>query len=132
MENASKALIIAGAILVSILLISVGVLVMQSMNPMTEQAQSQTEGMGIKTFNAQFTGYEGEGRTAAQIRALISDVKANNAVNDNVKLVKTDSATADAFTISDVSNSKKYKVTLHYNSSTGYIDYIIVAPETAT
>ena len=44
MENASKALIIAGAILVSILLISVGVLVMQSMNPMTEQAQSQTEG----------------------------------------------------------------------------------------
>ena len=43
MENASKALIIAGAILIAILLISVGILVMNSVNkPIDEAANEAT------------------------------------------------------------------------------------------
>ena len=57
MENASKALIIAGAILLSILLISLGIMIFN-------QAQDSLDGNGmnqakITTFNSQFTKYEG-------------------------------------------------------------------------
>ena len=125
MENASKALIIAGAILISILLISVGVLVMNAMNPMTEQAQGQSEGMAIKTFNAQFTGYEGNNRTAAQIRALKADVEASNATNPDTYKVTLSGADS-------VINGKRYTVTLQYGNTganKGYVSTITVTAE---
>ena len=43
MENASKALIIAGAILISILLISVGIMVMNSTDEVTGGMQQQMD-----------------------------------------------------------------------------------------
>ena len=52
MENASKALIIAGAILISILLISVGILVMNSTGNVTDQVKTSSDSMSIQTFNA--------------------------------------------------------------------------------
>lgn len=45
MENASKALIIAGAVLISILLISVGILLMNSSNDMSGTASNLSNGM---------------------------------------------------------------------------------------
>ena len=54
MENASKALIIAGASLVSILLISVGILVMNSMNKPIEQAGREADSQSAQIFNSQF------------------------------------------------------------------------------
>ena len=45
MENASKALIIAGAILVSILLISVGVIIINSTGKMTDQVGTSADKM---------------------------------------------------------------------------------------
>ena len=53
MENASKALIIAGAILLAILLISLGIMIFN-------QAQSVVDGSGmseaeLSTFNSKFT-----------------------------------------------------------------------------
>ena len=63
MENASKALIIAGAILLAILLISLGIMIFN-------QAQSAIDGSGMSdaeltAFNQKFTKYEGKqkGRT---------------------------------------------------------------------
>lgn len=76
MENASKALIIAGAVLISILLISVGVLIMNSVDPMTEATGQQSESMAIQTFNAQFTQYEGDDVPGSQVRTLISTANA--------------------------------------------------------
>ena len=78
MENASKALIIAGAILISILLISVGVLIMNSTGDTQKSVEDQSKAIAIRTFNAQFTPYEGSDQSASQIRALKSAVQSSN------------------------------------------------------
>ena len=52
MENASKALIIAGAILLSILLISLGIMIFnQAQTTVQDSGMSQAE---ISTFNSKF------------------------------------------------------------------------------
>lgn len=79
MENASKALIIAGAILLAILLISLGVIIVNSSNRMIDEGKSSMDGNAKKSFNAQFTSYEGTSNSAAQIRDLVSTINASNA-----------------------------------------------------
>ena len=75
MENASKALIIAGAILLSILLISLGIMIFT-------QAQGAIDGSGmsdmeVRSFNQKFLKYEGKQKGTA-IRSLVQEVMANN------------------------------------------------------
>ena len=110
MENASKALIIAGAILISILLISVGDLVMNSINPMKDSAQKRSEAMASESFNAQFTSYEGE-QSGSQVRAMFSAVNASNAANPDhqVKVVKDD-GTTEIKNASGYATNKKYTI----------------------
>lgn len=110
MENASKALIIAGAILISILLISVGILVMNSINPMKDSAQKRSEAMASESFNAQFTSYEGE-QSGSQVRAMFSAVNASNAANPDhqVKVVKDD-GTTEIKNASGYATNKKYTI----------------------
>ena len=81
MENASKALIIAGAILISILLISVAIMVLGSTNGIQEQMGSQMSAQEVRTFNAQFSNYIGTRKTAAQVRQLYQVKQASNANN---------------------------------------------------
>ena len=57
MENASKALIIAGAILLAILLISLGIMIFnQAQDTVNNSGMSQAQ---IQTFNNKFLKYEG-------------------------------------------------------------------------
>ena len=75
MENASKALIIAGAILLAILLISLGIMIFN-------QAQSAIDGSGMSdaeltAFNQKFTKYEGK-QKGSTIRSMAQEVMANN------------------------------------------------------
>ena len=77
MENASKALIIAGAILLSIIIISLGIMVVNN-------ARNQIGGQNlnkeqIQTFNAQWENYVGNTKTASEVRAMITSMIANNA-----------------------------------------------------
>lgn len=129
MENASKALIIAGAILISILLISVGVLVMNSINPMKKSAQDRSETMAIESFNAQFTSYEGE-QSGSQVRAMFSAVKASNAVNTDhiVTVYKYDGAgkKVEATNASGYSTNKKYTIEIITYDAGGYASEILV------
>ena len=71
MENASKALIIAGAILIAILLISVGIMVMNSVNKPVDQAKMQADAQAINIFNAKFEVYEGKNRSATQAKQAL-------------------------------------------------------------
>ena len=76
MENASKALVIAGAILLAILLISLGIMVFnQGQDAIKNSGMSKAE---ISAFNGQFTKYEGDRRGSA-IKSLIQEVNASNA-----------------------------------------------------
>ena len=72
MENASKALIIAGAILLSILLISLGIMIFN-------QAQDATKNSGmsqaqVSTFNNKFSKYEGKKISGSEVRGLIQEM----------------------------------------------------------
>ena len=80
MENASKALLIAGAILIVILLIAVGMIVYNNSKSTIDAGVAQMDSTEIQMFNAQFTEYEGK-QSGTNVKALINAVSANNATN---------------------------------------------------
>ena len=81
MENASKALIIAGAILLAILIISLGILIYnQASSVVQDNAMSTVE---IQQFNQQFTQYEGSSVRGSTVRALYQAVLSNNVSQDS-------------------------------------------------
>lgn len=75
MENASKALIIAGAILLSILIITLGLGVYNNAKSATGNAD--LSGQEINAHNSQFTAYEGR-QKGSQVKALMTTIKNNN------------------------------------------------------
>ena len=76
MENASKALIIAGAILISILIISFGVLVYNQAQGTVSRANLNSQ--EAQTQNGQFESYFGTDVTANDVKQLLSLVRTNN------------------------------------------------------
>ena len=86
MENASKALIIAGAILIAILLISVGILVMNSISKPIDAAAGEANSQAAQMFNSKFINYAGKDKNAQDIKQLIYTVIANNANDPKHKI----------------------------------------------
>jgi len=86
MENASKALIIAGAILISILLISLGIKVFNSTSGIVEETHSSSESTSKELFNSKFTKYFGSSVSGTQARALVNAVMVNNSTNSNPQI----------------------------------------------
>ena len=77
MENASKALIIAGAVLVSILIVSLGVMLFNNMGGAAKDMADMDE-QEIAAFNSKITPYLGERVSGSQVNALIQYVISNN------------------------------------------------------
>ena len=123
MENASKALLIAGSVLIVLLLIGVGMLIYSRATGVIDTAASTMNSQEIQAFNSQFTPYEGN-QKGASIRSLISKVIANNATykeseNRQVYIIYGEE-TKDATNLSKISaamnTGKTYKVTFtEYN-----------------
>ncbi len=111
MENASKASIIAGAILLSILLISLGIMIFT-------QAQDVVSGSGmteaqISSFNQKFLKYEGT-KKGTMVKSLIQDVMATNAnstENDGIKVLING---AEPTTTENVKNNNSYEIEMDY------------------
>lgn len=82
MDNASKALIIAGAILIAVMLVSLGVMLYNTAAGVAETTVGSVDALGVSGFNAQFETYLGTGKSKSQAAGLISKVLANNANND--------------------------------------------------
>lgn len=81
MENASKALIIAGAILISILIITLGIMIYSNARGViNENAMSELE---IQQFNQKFTQYEGSRVRGATVNSMLQTVLANNVSADS-------------------------------------------------
>ena len=77
MENASKALIIAGAILVSIMIVSLGVFIFNRMGG-TAKEMANMDKQEIATFNSKITPYLGNSISGSQVNALIQYVISND------------------------------------------------------
>lgn len=77
MENASKALIIAGAILIAILIVSLGVLVFQQFAGSAREAANMDE-QEIGEFNSKLTPYVGVSKLSSRVNALLQYCLSNN------------------------------------------------------
>lgn len=76
MENASKALLIAGAILLCILIIAIGMFIYNSAQSTITDSLTSLSTQEVEAFNNQFTSYEGV-QTGSNVRALTGRLIAN-------------------------------------------------------
>lgn len=76
MENASKALIIAGAILLSILIIAIGMFIYNSAQSTINDSITSFSTQEIEAFNNNFESYAGN-CTGSNVKALITRLIAN-------------------------------------------------------
>ncbi len=154
MENASKALIIAGAILISIVLVSVGVIVVQSLNP--DDALSSMDQQAIDTFNSRFTSVEGTNVRGTVVKNMLANVITSNGNNEEAKqiyispdanlkvTVTSESVKAGTETLNGtksstdisklrnaVNTSHRYSVELRYGDG-GIVKVIIIKDNNAT
>lgn len=136
MENASKALIIAGAILISIVLVSVGVLVVQQLNP--EEALSSMTEQEVQTFNSKFENSCGTNKTGTTAKGLISTIQTNNGQNagNNEKIVKVTTGGSETTALTDaqistlrnkINSSARYNITDTKNPNSGKITSIDIS-----
>ena len=122
MENASKALIIAGAILLAILLISLGIMIFnQAQDTVNNSGMSQAE---ITAFNNKFLKYEGT-RSGSEVKAMCNEVIASNADSSNANRIIGVYYNDDAIiyvgnpknSTNDILTSKNYNVEMVYATS---------------
>lgn len=142
MENASKALLIAGAVLIVIVLISVGMLIVNQASSVTDQASDLTTGQAVDTFNTQFQNYAGV-QKGSSIKSLLSSISTSNATNENTSkhlitvtivdgttttaaLAATSNSTEITKKVSEIVNSARYKVELTAKDTEGYISAITI------
>ena len=111
MENASKALIIAGSILIAIILITIGIAIVSSTKGTVESGKQGMQTQEIIDFNSKFIPYEGAKR-GSELRGIVSLVNANNAI-DNVHKV---ALYAPVASISLLVSNKIYNVELMYSN----------------
>ena len=79
MENASKALIMAGGVLIGILIISLAVYLFTDFGSTSAQINAQNSQKQITEFNSKFTAYEGNDNiTIYDIITLAGYAKENN------------------------------------------------------
>lgn len=144
MENASKALIIAGSILVSILVISLGVMIFNNMKNNVKDSANLTE-QEVASFNADITPYLGTNVSGSQVNTLIQRATSinNSSLNsgDTVKRISiyntNESTVIIKFLSTDTAitygNPRKVTTNAYYtvtgqHDSNGLITKIIVTP----
>ena len=139
MENASKALIIAGAILLSILIIGLGMLIFnQAKDAMSNTGMDKQK---IDAYNSDFEAYVGINVNGTRVRSLIDTVRTHNiSTQDDESLLITvtptsineTSAGTDTTTLNTIKGKiqagKNYKVELGYDDSTGYVNNVKITP----
>ena len=137
MENASKALIIAGAILLSILLISLGIMIFN-----TAQDTTKNSGMTqaqVSAFNNKFSKYEGTIK-GSEVRSLIQEVVASNGDDNNknakrvitidgnakAKVTPGSNGAADTVSSTSIVVTKSYTVKIAEYNADGTIKRITI------
>lgn len=116
MENATKALLIAAAILVTIIIISLGLAVVrQGQEAISSTDMSEAE---IESYNAKFKSYEGNNVSTADVNALLSQVLSHNQSEAKkgtgrsvtVKVGSTTAVNASSSSVDKLSGTNYYKV----------------------
>ena len=151
MENASKALIIAGAILLSILIIAIGMYIYNSSSNSIYEASDQISTQSKDAFNSQWESYERK-QPGSNVKSMISKLIANAQTNEEEKTKLPDlflqpteeEAGAQKFKYvgsyimddknvqgfnaarSAIQNKHEYFVEIHYSVQTSLVDAIAI------
>lgn len=137
MENATKALLIAAAVLVAILIISLG-LVVYNMAAESVNNNSSLSAQEIQAFNDQFTQYEGDNVRGTRVNSLLKTALNNNITQqqegNNGKIVDIKGTSGCTVTI-DLTNktmvkadsSKMYKVVVKLDGPGGLVKTIEIS-----
>ena len=80
MENATKALMIAGAVLIAIMIIGIGMMIYTSASDTINDAMGSVDAMAVESFNSDFLAYEGV-QKGSQVKSLITKMMTSNATN---------------------------------------------------
>ena len=141
MENATKALLIAAAVLVAILIISLGLVVY---NMAAETIESVNfSGQEVTAFNDKFLQYQGTKVRGSEVNALVQTVLSSNMQSRSEGLDPADKAKFVALTLPkpatslkatdtslkagcQVNTSKLYDVAITMNATTGFVETIKV------
>ena len=136
MENATKALLIAAAVLVAILIISLGLVVYNMASETIDGAGDLSE-YQIQQYNEKFTKYEGENKSGSDVNAMLKTVfNHNQAQEDDSTMVTvgagTTPGTSDMITTgmttspAKVSTGNRYTVSCQYDENSKLITHIQV------
>ena len=132
MENASKALIIAGAILLSIAIIGIGMYVYQMAAGTLEKTNLSAQ--QVTAYNADFDKYEGK-QMGSTVRGLVDVIRNHNAYDDDLshQIIFSVGTALDGGTVADdnaagttssdlstlksqISAGGRYNITFQYTS----------------
>ena len=139
MENASKALIIAGAILLSILIIGLGMLIFnQAKDAMSNTGMDKQK---IDAYNSEFEAYVGTNVNGTRVRSLIDTIRTHNIStqddetleikltvqnNGNGNITQKSAANDLNNAKTNIKAGKTYSVSVNYDSTTGYINLVTI------
>lgn len=147
MENASKALIIAGAILISILIVTLGVVIYQNVSGIA--SGTNLDAQEITAHNSPFEAYFGDYVSGSNVKALLTQITANNSAanrNDEAtgNVISVINESGDPVTSSSIRTGKMYKVGYPDNEeysdtedgtrfwSNGYVKTIVIKENTGS
>ena len=134
MVNATKALLIAAAVLVAILIISLGLVVYTNSANTVNQANLSSQ--EIQAQNEKFTRYNGTNKRGSEVNSLLQTVLNYNlnTTDDGNKVTVTGtnapSLGKDATSITQQADtSALYTITVEYNGAGGLVSNINVAKQ---
>ncbi len=104
MENASKALLMAGGILIALLILGALVLLMTNLQTYQNANNDMTKNSQIAEFNNQFEPYNKNNLTLMELKSVYNKIESNNAQhpeytidhNINAELLKTKAGLANS------------------------------------
>jgi len=132
MDNASKALIIAGAVLIAVMLVSLGVLIYNQANQIVQDNATQMQGLSVSGFNNLFSAYYGNNKPSATVRSLLEQVNATNRTSEDHQVEVVDSCAGDVGGDADgsytwtPSKNANYKISGTDFDNNGYVTEITI------
>ena len=117
MDNASKALIIAGAVLIAVMLVSVGVLVYNNAVRNIDESQRSMDRTQVQMLNQEWEQYCGTNKNYATAKLLIEKVDQYNTQNDENSQI--DLTGIDA--VEDLSSRRAYDISNVKDEGSGLI-----------
>lgn len=131
MDNAAKALVIAGGILLAILIISLGIYIWQLSGNFVSQGEVEKEQERIKAFNQEYESYQRQALRGTDIISVINKIRNNNIKNADAEELQISWEVNLKQDLTDANNQIILKKGQHTEKSSGSKLTDILADENA-